>query len=202
MYSNDMFVPAVVGWFLGDQERADSPLHRVRESRAQLALCTSFQYIEAKAERAPRLPHLLDQQLSTWIERIYKQADDACFRCYFMKQLKPLRLKRHAQPTYTRDIAAGSVHPGDEAVLHRVTAGLKNDRYHRGSRFCREARSGSADSGNHGHLAANEITRQVRQSIILPFRPAVLDRQVLALDNTAFLETLAERIQLRHRCVG
>jgi len=125
-----------------------------------------------------------------------------CFRRYFMKQLKPLRLKRNTQPTYTRDIAAGSVHLGDEAVLHRVTAGLKNDRYHRGSRFCRETRSGSADSSNHGNLVTNQITRQVRQSIILPLRPTVLDGHVLALDKTAFLETLAERFQLRHRRVG
>src|SRR5262249_55010181 len=105
---------------------------------------------------------------------------------------------------------------GSSATLNRLTPVIlppvrfiletrpscKNDRYHRGSRFCREARSGSADSGNHGNLAANQITRQVWQSIILPFRPAVLDRHVLALDKTAFLETLAERIQLRHRRVG
>jgi len=50
-----------------------------------------------------------------------------------MKQLKPLRLKRNAQPTYTCDIAAGSVHRGGEAVLHRVTASLEDNRYHRGS---------------------------------------------------------------------
>src|SRR5262249_14079792 len=110
-----------------------------------------------------------------------------------MKQLKPLWLKRNAQPTYTRDIAAGSVHPGDEAVPHRATAGLKNDRYHRGSRFCRETRSGSADSNNHRNLVANQITRQVRQSIILPLRPAVFDRYVLALDVACFLQALAER---------
>ena len=125
-----------------------------------------------------------------------------CFRRYFMKQLKPLRLKRNAQPTYTCDIAAGSVHRGGEAVLHRVTASLKDHRYHRGSRFDRETRSGSADSGDHGNLAANQITREIRQSIILSLRPAVLDRRVLALDKTAFLETLAERIQLRLRRVG
>src|ERR1700746_2222376 len=99
-----------------------------------------------------------------------------------MKQLKPLRLKRNAQPTYTCDITAGSVHPGGEAVLHRVTASLEDHRYHRGSRFCRETRGGSANSGNHGNLVANQITRQVRQLIILPLRPAVLDRHVLTLD--------------------
>ena len=125
-----------------------------------------------------------------------------CFRRYFMKQLKPLRLKRNAQPTYTCDIAAGSVHRGGEAVLHRVTASLKDDRYHRGSRFCRETRGGSADSGNDSNLAANKVSRQHRQSVILTRCRAVLDRRVLALDKTAFLETLAERIQLRLRRVG
>src|SRR5262245_2802158 len=153
---HDMFVPTVVGWFLGDQERADSPLHRARESLVQLALCTSFQYIKTKPERAHGLPHVLDQQLSTWIERVYEKSDHVRFRHYFVKQLKPFRLKRNAQPTYTRDIAAGSVHLGNEAVLHRVAAGLKNDRYHRGSRFCRETGGGSADSNNHSNLVANQ----------------------------------------------
>jgi hypothetical protein len=67
-----------------------------------------------------------------------------------MKQLKPLRLERNAQSTYTRDIAAGSVHPEDEAVLHRITASLKNQRYHRGGRFCCETWSGSADCKDAG----------------------------------------------------
>src|SRR5262249_45604444 len=123
-----VFVPGVVGWFRCDQERTDSPLHRARESRIQLALCASFQHIEAKPERVNRRPHLLDQQLSTWVERIYKQANHSCFRRNFMKQLKPLRLKRNAQPTHTRDIAARPVHLRDEAVLHWITSSLKDHR--------------------------------------------------------------------------
>jgi hypothetical protein len=61
---NGVFVPAVVGWFLGDQQRADFPLHRARESRVQLGLCAGFQYVETKPKRAHRLPHLLDQQFA------------------------------------------------------------------------------------------------------------------------------------------
>src|SRR5437763_4520658 len=110
-----------------------------------------------------------------------------------MKQFKPLRLKRNAQPTYTCDIAAGSIHPGGETVLHRVTASLEDHWNYRGSRFCRETRGGSADSGNRGHLVANQITRQVRQSIILPFRPAIRDRHVLALDVVGIAQALLKR---------
>lgn len=93
-----------------------SLLHQFRESRVQLALGASLQHVQSKSERST--------DLATRIERIYKQANHGCFRHYFMKQLMPFWFERNAQPTYTRDIAAGPVHPGDEAVLHWVTASL------------------------------------------------------------------------------
>jgi hypothetical protein len=39
----------------------------------------------------------------------------------------------------------------------------------------------------------NQIGRERRQSVILAFRPAVLDCHVLTLDVAGFLQTLAER---------
>src|SRR5262249_15935851 len=42
------------------------------------------------------------------------------------------------------------------------------------------------------HLSANQLGRQCRQSIILVFGPAVFDRDVLGLDITALLQSLAE----------
>src|SRR5262249_45455845 len=105
-----------------------------------------------------------------------------CFRHYFMKQLKPFWFERNAQAAYTGDIAARPVHPGGEALLHRITGSLKDDRYHGGSRFCRETRSRSADSGNDGNLATDKISRHLRQSVVLTRRRAILDRNVLALN--------------------
>ena len=42
----------------------------------------------------------------------------------------------------------------------------EHDRNRRGRRLCRECRSGAAGRDNHGHLTANQIGRQRRQSIV------------------------------------
>ena len=50
--------------------------------------------------------------------------------------------------------------------------------------FLRHRNSGNrARRLNDSHLAANEIDRERRQSIVLAFRPAIFDRNILALDE-------------------
>ena len=60
----------------------------------------------------------------------------------------------------------------------------------------------SAD--DHGHLPANQVGRQRRQTVGLILRPAIFDRDVLALDIACFLQALAEcesrRVGDRQRC--
>ena len=48
---------------------------------------------------------------------------------------------------------------------------------------------------DHGHLPADEIGRQSRQPIWLIVRPAILDGDVLAFDESSVVETLPERIK-------
>ena len=45
---------------------------------------------------------------------------------------------------------------------------------------------------DHGHLAADQIGRHRRQPIVLTFRPAVFDRDVVALDIAGLVQTFAE----------
>jgi hypothetical protein len=47
-------------------------------------------------------------------------------------------------------------------------------------------------AAHHGHLTRNQIGRQARKSIVLPLRPAVFNRDVLALDIARFVQALAE----------
>jgi hypothetical protein len=46
---------------------------------------------------------------------------------------------------------------------------------------------------NHRYLATHQVGRQRRQSVILPARPAILNRHVLALDIAGFLQALTKR---------
>ena len=49
------------------------------------------------------------------------------------------------------------------------------------------AADGASASDDHGDPSANQIGRQLRQSIELILGPAVFDRHVLALDIAGFL---------------
>ena len=53
---------------------------------------------------------------------------------------------------------------------------------------------------NYRDVATNQIGRQCRQSVISAFCPAILDRRVLTLDVSRFLQALAERHRRRARC--
>src|SRR5262245_44375322 len=48
----------------------------------------------------------------------------------------------------------------------------------------------------------DQVGGQRRQSVILPFRPAILDRRVLTLVCAGFLQALAERCEERLKPVG
>ena len=59
-----------------------------------------------------------------------------------------------------------------------------------------------AERGDHGDPSANEVSRQLRQPIELILRPAVFDRDVLALDIAGVFEALAKCAQTLRKRVG
>jgi hypothetical protein len=61
-----------------------------------------------------------------------------------------------------------------------------------GRGFGRLRRSVAASREDHGHLTANQIGRQGRQSIVLVLGPAVFDRHVPALNITGFIQASAK----------
>ena len=81
--------------------------------------------------------------------------------------------------------------------LTGIAAGREDNRNRRGRGLGRQRRRVVPD--DHGHRPANQFGRQRRQPIGLIFRPAVFDRDVLALDEAGFLQALAERLT---RCVA
>src|SRR5215467_7506755 len=56
----------------------------------------------------------------------------------------------------------------------------------------------SGDGDEHGHLTTGQIGYQCRQTIVLPLRPAVHDRYVLALDEARVLQAPMKSAQLVH----
>src|SRR4029453_18730836 len=101
-----------------------------------------------------------------------------------------LRPKFRREEANTGDVATGPVEAGDEAVLEGVPPGHKDDRNRRGCSLGRERRRGIAD--DQSYLPAKKIRQQKRQPVSLILDKAVLDSDVLALDEAYFLQALAE----------
>src|SRR5262249_20928566 len=53
-------------------------------------------------------------------------------------------------------------------------------------------RRNTTGRGNHGHLAANQICRHYRQSIVMPLSPAVVDKHVAFFNIASFAQTPAK----------
>src|SRR5262249_3728023 len=90
-------------------------------------------------------------------------------------------------------ITARSIEACHQAELDRVITHTEHDRDRRGRSLSRECSGGRAGRGDHAYSTANEIGRQLWQAIISAFRPAIVDRHVLALDVTGVSEALPER---------
>src|SRR5262249_48906130 len=105
---------------------------------------------------------------------------------------EPLRPDFDAKISRASHVAAWSAQAGDKTQLDRVTPGREYDRNRRGRRFGRQRRR-CGSRGDDGDLLLNQIGRQRWQSVIVVFRPAILDGRVLTVDVAGFLQTLAER---------
>src|SRR5262249_37667863 len=75
------------------------------------------------------------------------------------------------------------------------------DRNRRGRRLRRQRRRGGC-RGQYGDLATNQIGGERRKSVIAAFRPAILDRHILALDIAGLLQTLMKRAHHGCEAVG
>ena len=77
---------------------------------------------------------------------------------------------------------------GNKTKLDWIVADTKHYWDRRGRGF-RSERCGSAGRGDdNAHTTTDQIVDQFRQSVVLTFRPTVLDRHILAPDKTGLTE--------------
>src|SRR5262245_14060784 len=101
----------------------------------------------------------------------------------------------------TRDVTTRPVEIGDKTRLDRVAADTEDDRDGRGRGFGRQSRRCACWRGDNGDLAAGQVGRHRRQTIVSTFRPAVCDSDVLALDITGLAQPLKERTHIARESV-
>src|SRR5215831_4669505 len=109
-----------------------------------------------------------------------------------MHQSKLLCPKLSNDKRDTGDVAARPVETGDEAELDRVGSRGEDNR-NSTSRGLGSQTGRSAGRGNDRDSSTNEVGRLRRQSLVPAFRPAILDRQVLAVYVAGFPQSLAKR---------
>ena len=73
----------------------------------------------------------------------------------------------------------------NQALLDRIAANNEADGNCRCRGLCCKS-GGKEGSRDYGYLAADQISRKVRQSIVLTVRPAIVDRCVLTFDIADF----------------
>src|SRR5215831_11409171 len=69
-------------------------------------------------------------------------------------------------------------------------------------RFLRSPRRNGAAGYDHGDLTADQISGQSGQAVVVTIRPAVVYRDVLALNVARFLKTALSRFRDMCECVG
>jgi hypothetical protein len=72
--------------------------------------------------------------------------------------------------------------------LNRVIADAEDDGNRRRRRFCRRCRR-CTHRYNHGDPAADQIGRQRRQPVVLIHREAIVDAQILSIDEPCFFQS-------------
>src|SRR5262249_49788752 len=135
-----------------------------------------------------------DLPLCVRISWVHEIGDCFGSRYQLVKQLQAFLLGREHQLGDARDVATRTAEAGSKAQLDRIAADQGYDRDCAGSCLGRGPHIGSASGTDQVHSTPNPLSRQGRQSIIVPFSPCVLDGYVLPFGVTVFTETVTELI--------
>src|SRR5262245_51191170 len=119
-----------------------------------------------------------------------------------VQERKPLRPELHANVVDSGRIAARSIETGNEADLHRVRADDENDGNCRRCRFCGECRRSAYRRHDHSHTSLDQIGSQCRKGLIASFGPTIVDRRILAVDVSGFVQSFVKRRDVLRECCG
>src|SRR5262245_41769027 len=126
--------------------------------------------------------------------RVAQHGDDGSCGHQLVQQSEQLGGQGSNDKDDAGDVAARSVEACDQTSSDGIGSYDEYDRRRRGCGFgC--VRRPTARPNDRGHLPADEIGRQSRYPIWLIVRPAILDSDVLVLNESGVVETLPERIK-------
>jgi hypothetical protein len=131
--------------------------------------------------------------------RINHSADDLPTGHQFVEQSEPLRFRRRRQKADAGGVAARPVEAFHQPYFYRITPDGEYDRDFGCCPLGRHRRGLAARRNDDSDATPNQIGGHFRQSIILAFRPSVIDRDIRALGKSCFLKAPAKRGEQRRR---
>ena len=151
-----------------------------------------MQDMELQSKGAGRCLRISRYGFGSGSGRVDEQGHDGRRGDQLMQQLQPLRPDLHVQDAHAREVASRPVQAGDKAKRQRVAPTTKRSG---SSRLLPLLAVPQGHSRRSRPPTANEVGGQRGQSIVLVVRPAVFDREVLALDIACLFQAPMERGQ-------
>ncbi len=165
------------------------------ESRVDLVGGVGVENIDGDAQArggALQIPH---ERRGEFGSRLDQRKVTRCLRNQLAQQPQSLGCELGVQRGDTGDVAARPAQAVDQTERDRVGAGGEHDRNARRRRLGDDRRRCTARRRDHADLPADQIGRHRRQILIPARGPAILDGDVLALDETGGGKPLLERSQ-------
>ena len=180
-----------------DEDGINSRLHEGGESGVDLVLGAGFADVQPQTKRFHRRLHVGHLGRDFGFPGLTRNPIVRTCGNSSRSSSSPLRGHGIAQPADPRHVSARTIQAGHQAELHRVAAGGE----HNGNDRCRSlggnSRRGDAGGGDDRNLTTDQIGGERRQLVILALRPAILDRDIAALDIADCSEAIPERGQER-----
>jgi len=176
-----------------DIKRVGAPLPHRGERDVDFARCAGVEKQHLPAEAARGL------QRVGWDARAFRNfwigehGNQRSIGNEFVKQAEPLTGDQSGEPAHAGDITAGPIEATYVALVNRIAASREHNRNGLGRRHGSQYRSAASGRSDHVELAADQIGRKGRQSIVLVFCKTVFDRRVAGLDIAGFTQAASER---------
>jgi hypothetical protein len=178
-------------WTTADEQRFGTRLHDRPEGGVELAFTCRFYDQDFPSDGATCCLDFSQLSLEFRLVRVPQHRDHSGLGNEFMQQPQLLGRQISSGKHHAGDVAARPAEAGHQACSDRIEAGGENDWNRR--RRCLDSRYRNAVRHDHVHLAADEFCRHPRNPVILIVGPAILDGDVLALDESGLVQALPER---------
>jgi hypothetical protein len=178
---------------ISDDECADVLLGQARERSLDVLVRFSGEHDQSNAELGRRSLKFIHLRFHAGIARIDERADRSRARYQVAQQGELLAAQRRSEQADAGDVAARPAQARNESCRDGIGRAHEHDRRRLRCRLRRPRRIGAAGGKKDIHFLIKQVGHERRQPLIVAFRPARLDHEIVVFGVTGLLETGEER---------